>query len=819
MKTVPLPSTQHPAAPIFVQMRTLVSLVILLFVTGFAFPQGGRKPISGLIIGNLLDSSTGKGLPDVTIQVISLADSANKKFFLSDNNGGFEIHDISFGLYKIQFTSIGYASLVIDSINVREERFDFNLGDIKLNNSSSSLQEVIIYSEKPLIENKDGKITFNVGESALSSGASTSELLKNMPLISNDANGKLLLKGKEPRILIDDKPTQLNAQQLADLLESMPGSSIEKIEIMTNPPPQFANESGGVINIVTKKGRVGFTGRLNASYGTRGEGTLAANVSYRKKEFTLTVTAGTGANRLTGAGNSFRSNFYTDSTNYFQTSYTNRNKTLRPNLRIAVDYEFNKQNQINFTTQFNANFFDNSSLTEYKNLNRFEDIFRWSTRSNNTEGRNINPSASFTYTHKGKDPREVLRFIATYSSSKNEYERLFFQQFLNPDKTPANDSTQKQNTDNKNYNWDLRLNYDHPVSKKVLLTAGITSGRNTYHNSLITQFQKKPENLFVYDPLFSKDFWFFQSIHTARGSFVIDFSKKWRITSGIQVENTQFRFSFETSTNNITNSYWNWLPHFTLRKEWTGGWNSSVVYRKSIRRPGINELNPSIDYNDPYNLRFGNPLLLPQLADNFDWNTGFYKGKSYVNVSIGYNYVRDIIQSIRTLVPGDKTQITFFNITDRREYEFSIWGGYTFSKKLRMNSSAGYTYNVYSVYDRTINKYRNGGTFYTSINYNYIFNDRVSIEGNVRYNAIADPQGRSRSNITQNFGLQTKWKKKQLIISINFIDFLSQQQFTTYTYGSNFELKSESSSRTRNLRIGVSYNLKSNAKRRVVSSK
>ena len=55
-----------------------------------------------------------------------------------------------------------------------------------------------------------------------------------------------MVRGKEPKILIDDKPVELNLQQLQDLLESMPGSSIEKIEVMTNPPPQYANEQGGV---------------------------------------------------------------------------------------------------------------------------------------------------------------------------------------------------------------------------------------------------------------------------------------------------------------------------------------------------------------------------------------------------------------------------------------------------------------------------------------------------------------------------------------------------------------------------------------------
>ncbi len=195
---------------------------------------------------------------------------------------------------------VGFAETQIDSIFLRPERYDFNLGDIKLNDAASALNEVIVYAEKPLIENKDDKITYNVGESALSGGATTAELLKNMPLVNNDPTGKILLKGKEPKILIDDKPTELNAQQLQDLLESLPGSSIEKIEIMTNPPPQYATETGGVINIVTKKGKIGWVGRTTVSGGTRGEGNMALNASYRTQPFSLNITAGLGGSILTG---------------------------------------------------------------------------------------------------------------------------------------------------------------------------------------------------------------------------------------------------------------------------------------------------------------------------------------------------------------------------------------------------------------------------------------------------------------------------------------------------------------------------------------
>lgn len=327
----------------------------------------------------------------------------------------------------------------------------------------------------------------------------------------------------------------------------------------------------------------------------------------------------------------------------------------------------------------------------------------------------------------------------------------------------------------------------------------------------MTDFWNRAGEFFQLKPEFSNDFVFNQSIHQVRAALTYDFPKKLRLITGIQAEYTDLRFDFTSGLPDTRNDYFNLLPHLTLRKDWKNKWNGSIVYRRNIRRPGINELNPSIDFNDPYNLRFGNPRLQPQMADNFDLNAGLNKGKFFINSSIGYNYVKDIIQSIRTLIPGNKTQVTFQNITDRQEYEASLWGGYTFSKKLRMNASSGYTYNVYSEFDRLVNKYRNGGSFNSSLGGNLTVNNRVTVEGQIRYSSIADAQGRSRSNISQNLGLQTKWLNKQLTMSLALIDFISRQQFNTTTVGSNFTIESMSSARTRNVRLSMAYNLKKTA--------
>lgn len=262
------------------------------------FTNGSKKDL-GLIIGNVLDGQTGKPIAFATLMLSLKADSTKKIAQVADKNGAFEFEKLPFGYYRLTITATGFANNILDSINIRSERYDFNLGDVKMKPSASSnLDEIIVYSEKPLIENTDGKITYNVGESALSNGSSTSEILKNMPLISNDPNGRILLKGKEPRILIDDKPTDLTADQLKDLLESLPGSSIEKIELMTNPPAQYATEQGGVINIVTKKGKIGLTGKITISAGSRGEGSLAANASYRNQKFSTNHILGISGSQI-----------------------------------------------------------------------------------------------------------------------------------------------------------------------------------------------------------------------------------------------------------------------------------------------------------------------------------------------------------------------------------------------------------------------------------------------------------------------------------------------------------------------------------------
>ncbi|BAV07590.1 TonB-dependent receptor [Filimonas lacunae] len=770
--------------------------------------SGKKNP--GLIIGNLVDTASKAPVTYATVRLQLLSDTLQQKSVVSDRNGAFQLEKVAFGYYRLRVSAVGYQTLTLDSIHLREERYDFNLGDVKLGTTSSPLSEVIVYAEKPLIENTDGKITYNVGESALSNGSSTAEILKNMPLVSNDPNGKILLRGKEPKILIDDKPVELSTEQLQDLLESLPGGSIEKVELMLNPPPEYATEQGGVINIITKKGRIGWVGKTTLAIGSRNEGNLSGNVSYRNKAFSFTGIAGIAGSRMNGTSYSRRENRYTDSSNYLNTDGDYVNKALRPNLRLQVDMEMNKQNLLNAVYQGNLSDADNNSNTQYINLNDKQEVSKASTRNNVSASNNYTHALTFSYTHKGTNPAEKLRIIAGGNISNSTNNRTFYQQYLNADLTPSgNDSMQLQDSRNNNNGYNARIDYSKPVfNAGSSFTTGATFNHSRYHTQLDTRFLNETDSAFVTNEALSNNFIFAQDIFTIRAGVTIALPAEVKLIGGLQAEHTRFNFDFiRGNTRPVDNAYWNYLPNITLRKDFDKTLNASFVYRGSIRRPGMGELNPSVDYGDPYNIRYGNPYLDASLADNFDWNVSWIKGKYYINGSLGYNNVKDVFNSIRTLVEDGKTETTYKNISSRKEYESGIWGGLTISRALRINASVGYNYNVYDEAGKQLYNYRDGGSFISSFNYSYTPTSVLRFEGNARYNSYADPQGRSKSNISLNLGVQQKFFEKRLIVQLNVIDPFSTQKNTTYTYGSNFYQESYRSTVSRNFRVSFTYQL------------
>ncbi|MEO7444220.1 MAG: outer membrane beta-barrel protein [Ferruginibacter sp.] len=795
--------------------------VFLLIFTIISYLTSGAQAIgTGIIAGNVIDADNAKPLQDVTITATQSGDTLHQLRYLSLRDGSFSFETLEFGYYEIRFSITGYQALRLDSIFVREERSDFNLNDIKLNRNNNALENVVIYAEKPLFENKDGKLIFNAGESALSDASTATELLKQTPLVNVDADGKIQLKGKDVKILIDDKPVDLDSRQLQELLESMPGSTIEKIEVLTTPPPQYANERGGVINIVTKKGKPGASARLNVKYGTRAERGINGNASMRKGKWNMSLNAGSTTNTYRGNSESTRERFYADSSNILITRSHYTNKYIRPVMRFTADFDLNKYNLFNASFSLNSNENYTNNFIEYFNYNYSGDVYRRSTRLQEGKVNSTAPNTQVSYTHKGKKKASILKFQQALYTNINNNDRDYYQQYLAPDGLfNGDDSTLLQLTHLRVRSLVSRANFEQPLNKRLYFFTGGSYTSSLTANRLNSLYLSPLSGNLETNDLLSNAFDFYQYISSVNGALRVTPSKPWIITAGLTWEFANTYFNIIGEPNHYKNAYDNLLPFMNFSRKWDKGYNITGSYKRTVQRPGINNLNPSIDYSDQYSVRTGNPYLQPYLADNFDLGAGYWTKKYNINFSGGYNVLQHIYSLIRTLQPDGKTYITYQNLSGRREYEANGWGGFSAGKKLKLNSSVSYTYNVYSAHDREINRYRNGSSWRSSLNLQYVKSDLLTGTGNFSFNRFASPQGRSKTTLSMNLGAQRKFWNKNMTVSVNVIDPFLQLRNHNSTYGSNYTLESYSSTQTRNVRVAVAYNFRKKAVKKPVPAK
>ncbi len=766
-----------------------------------------QKISLGNISGSIFQSEN-KPLPNASVE-LCVTNTVNTCFtILSAKDGSFEFDSLTANYYTIKISSIGFATKRIDSIYLREERMEFNLNDIILSNKAITETEVIVYAERPLIVNKDGKIIYNVGETAAANSSNVNELLQKTPLVTIDAEGKILLKGKEVKILIDDKPVELNAKQLQEMLESMPGSFIDKIEVLTNPPPQYANERGGVINIVSKKGKVGSTLRASVYYGTRGETGSTFATSYRKNKISTQLNIALSNNTFIGNGNYRRQNNYVDSSNYLDAESNYTNKSLKPSVRWNTDYDINKRNMLNVSISYNANNGNNNSFSEFANTNKELIAYKFNDRTIVSHINNNTLNISNSYLWKNKNNSGVLKITNGFVYAINNNDRDFYQVFYGLNRISLGaDSTQFQSNYNRVNNHSLRINYDKSFdSGKYFFSTGVNFFNNNSYNDLDAKYLKKPANIVLPQLGFDNEFFFKQKIVQLRAALKYRITSRVFATAGLQVEHTEQGFNHISLANKYSKTYLSYLPFALITKKWDNNYNFSLSYKKTVQRPGINETNPAVDIADPYNTRFGNPYLLPFYAHNFDASIGKVFKKFNYNASIGYNALLNLYAPIRTLQPDGKTFITYENISNRKEYEASIWGSYSFAKNSKISASAGYNYNVYSDFDKLVLRYRDGGSFTSNMNGSYSHSDLMQFGTGVTYNRFANPQGTVRSNVSMNFNVQRKFFKKIIIVTLNAVDPFTSQQNTTYTYGSNFILQNYSFTQTRNYKINIAYN-------------
>ena len=187
---------------------------------------------------------------------------------ITGEDGGFEIEAKRPGKYYMVVQFIGYERYTLQGIPISPQSPTITLKPITINPSAITLQESVVTDRrKEIIYNIDRKVV-QVAGNANVVGTTAVEVLENTPGFEVDDEGNVTLRGSDNfTVLINGKPTVLTGN---DALKQIPASSIENIEVITNPSARYEPDGlTGIINVTLKKIQKRFERLARCSAGTR----------------------------------------------------------------------------------------------------------------------------------------------------------------------------------------------------------------------------------------------------------------------------------------------------------------------------------------------------------------------------------------------------------------------------------------------------------------------------------------------------------------------------------------------------------------------
>jgi len=263
----------------------------ICFMIGFSMLIGNNEAKAFSIYGYVKDSLD-QAVDVATVSLFRATDSVFVKAEISDATGKFEFVEIPAGTYYLIVSLLGYKDYTSENFVYAGGTSQFNLGDIQLSSSGLHLEEISVVAQRPFIERRSDRLIVNVEGSILSSGASAMEVLERSPGIIVSANDAITIRGRSGVIfMIDGKPTPMSGPELANYLRGLPSSSIERIEIITNPSAKYdAAGNAGIIDIRLKKDKnLGTNGTVtaNIAQGVYPKAGAGLSVNHRKEKFNL----------------------------------------------------------------------------------------------------------------------------------------------------------------------------------------------------------------------------------------------------------------------------------------------------------------------------------------------------------------------------------------------------------------------------------------------------------------------------------------------------------------------------------------------------
>src|SRR3972149_6627190 len=271
-------------------IKILAILLLSLSITLITLPQerqGRGNFTGGTITGKVLDSLSHEPIEYANVVIISTRDSSVITGAVTNKEGIFNNTGVRPGKLIAEVRFIGYYDKRFE-IGLKPGSMSVDFEEIFLNPAAINLDDVVVEGERSPVSYQIDKKVIDVSQMPIVISGNAADVLENVPSVTVDIEGNVSLRGSSNfTVLIDGRPSILDAQ---DVLQQIPASTIDNIELITNPSAKYDPEgTAGIINIILKKNQnLGLSGVVNANAGLNDKYGGDFLFEYKAKNFNTT---------------------------------------------------------------------------------------------------------------------------------------------------------------------------------------------------------------------------------------------------------------------------------------------------------------------------------------------------------------------------------------------------------------------------------------------------------------------------------------------------------------------------------------------------
>ena len=798
----------------------ITSLFILIFKLNFSQSYNYNQPKEYIISGVISSLDNDELLEYATITLLNPQDKSVITGGISDNLGKFSI-PVKVGTYDVLIEFISFKNLTLDKVELNN---NIDLGKIRLELDYEALGEVEIIAEETTVEVKLDKKIYTVGRDLSVRGGNAGDVLDNIPSVSVDLEGNILLRGNDAaRILINGKPSSLVGID-SKFLQQLPSDAIEKVEVITSPSARYeAQGSGGIINIILRKSKkLGLNGSLSSSVGDPKRNALSSNLNYRNGKLNFFNSSGWNDNLSPGGGYNNSEYYNGDEPNTFFEEDRQRERSRSGYfLNNGIEWYLSDKTSIVGSFFYNKADSENVQNNFINQVDSFGgDILNQTIQTENEISNDFNREYNFNYETNFDDTGQKLTVDLQFDNSE-DYE--------NGDVLRDNELDEVINTKEESNSYLIKADYVYPIGDNKQFEAGIRISEDDN----ITDY-KVFENIdseIVEDLDQSNIFQYKEQINALYTQYGVKVEDKYSFLVGLRVENTIKDINQLTTQDYINKNETGLFPTFNFGLELDENETLTFGYNRRIRRPWSRFINPFPSKTSPINIFRGNPDLNPTYSNNIDF--GYLKrfeSSFTINTSAYFQRSTDTYNFINQ-ENGETVQLNGVEVPVVERFPINLSTNERFGFELNLSYRKGRKWNINSNFNLYTNKvvgsYEDLVFDNESLSWSFRLNNKLTLPGKIEWQTRMNYRGPEETAITKrdgNFSVDLAFSKElfndNASLTFNVRDLLDQGGWKTETFNQTFYNDSEYRWRQRSYTLNFTYrfNQKKNQNRRQMRS-